>query len=463
MADSTFFEKQKLFVEKMEKHKLPSVVIDNFSYYYEKIISGEKGLIFNKNIEAVQSEDIEDFNNIEKYVEAGKKVLNKAVMIVLNGGLGTSMGLTKAKSLIRVKNNLSFLEIIIKGMEALNVRLVLMNSFSTNEDTISEINKINPLRQPEIFLQHKFPKIIEKDFTPAEWPKNKELEWNPPGHGDIYTALQTSGMLKKLLNEGIKYAFISNCDNLGASLEEALLGYFSEKNLPFMMEVSDRTPSDIKGGHLARSKNGGLLLRESAQCPSDEISAFQDINLFHFFNTNNIWVNLEFLNTLIKKEKSVKLPIILNPKNLDPRDEKSPKVYQVETAMGSAIFLFEGASAIKVHRSRFFPVKKCNDLLTLQSDCYILSEGYKIIENPERKLERIKIQLDSKYYNNIDDYEKRFPEGIPSLQECKGLTVKGDVLFEKNITIKNDILINNTTGNQVIVKEGTIIEKDLIF
>ncbi len=120
-------------------------------------------------------------------------------------------------------------------------------------------------------MQHKFPKILQKDYSPASWPKNPKLEWNPPGHGDVYTALLTSGMLDSLLADGIIYAFISNSDNLGARLDESLLGYFAHHQFPFMMEVAEKTPADIKGGHLARHKNGRLILREAAQCPANEL------------------------------------------------------------------------------------------------------------------------------------------------------------------------------------------------
>ncbi len=449
------------FISKMEREGLSPVVIDTFVHYYKKVCSGETGLLTDKEIEPVDSKEIEDSEHLKDYASSGKKVLKNAVRIILNGGLGTSMGLTGPKSLIKVKDNKTFLEIILRQTEKNDVTLALMNSFSTHQDTLAALSEINPSRFPLLFLQHKFPKILQDGLSPATWRQNPALEWNPPGHGDVYTALFTSGMLQKLLDQGVTYAFISNVDNLGAEMDESLLGYFSENRFPFMMEVSDRTPADLKGGHLARLQNGRLVLRELAQCPKDELDAFQDSGRYRFFNTNNIWVNLTFLNALIEKNQIIHLPMILNPKTLDPRDDSSPKVYQVETAMGAAISFFEGATAVKVPRTRFFPVKKCNELLAVRSDGYVFSENYTLAPHPERKFDAIKIDLDPQYYGKIDAFNERFQDGVPSLVECESLAVSGDVFFKKNVTIKGSAVITNRQKSRAVIEEGTVIEGDL--
>ncbi len=451
------------FILKMEHANLHPVVIDTFSHYYKKIISGATGLISDIDIRPVTSDNIEDAGHIQKYVEAGRHASSNAVMIKLNGGLGTSMGLTRAKSLLKVKNEKTFLEIILKQAEKRHVKLALMNSFSTHEDTLEVLSKIKPSDSPLLFLQNRFPKILQKNFAPADWPTNPDLEWNPPGHGDIYSAVYTSGILNKLLDKGIVYAFISNSDNLGATLDESLLGYFVEKGFPFMMEVAPRTPSDVKGGHIARHKDGRLILRESAQCPENELSAFRDIKRYGFFNTNNIWINLKVLHKLIQKSGAVKLPIIRNPKTLDPRDENSPKVFQIETAMGAAISLFEGAAVIKVPASRFLPVKKCNDLLSIRSDRFIFSTENNLISNPNTGTKTIQVDLDPKYYGKIDLFNERFSRSVPSLTNCKSLTVKGDVRFESSVVIRGKIVITNKGKTQGVIKEGTVVEKDIVF
>jgi UTP--glucose-1-phosphate uridylyltransferase len=447
----------------MEHENLHPAVIETFAHYYKKVISGATGLISDKDIRPVTSDHIEDAHRIQKYADAGRHAFLNAVIIKLNGGLGTSMGLTRAKSLLKVKNEKTFLEIILKQAEKRHVKLALMNSFSTHEDTLDALSKIKPPDSPLLFIQNKFPKILQKNFAPAVWPKNPDLEWNPPGHGDIYSAIYTSGTLNTLLDQGIVYAFISNSDNLGATLDESLLGFFVEKGLPFMMEVAPRTPSDVKGGHIAKHKDGRLILRESAQCPENELSAFRNIKRYGFFNTNNIWINLKALHKLIQRSGVVKLPIIRNPKTLDPRDENSPKVFQIETAMGAAISLFEGAAVIKVPASRFLPVKKCNDLLSIRSDRFIFSEESNLIANPNTGTKTIQVDLDPKYYGKMDLFDERFSSGIPSLTDCESLTIKGDVRFESNVAVRGNIVITNKGKTQAEIKEGTVVKKDIIF
>jgi len=177
------------FISKMKRAKLHPLVIDTFTYYYKKVVSGATGLISDKDIKPVAPDDIEDASRIKEYAESGRKALSHAVIIKLNGGLGTSMGLTRAKSLLKIKNEKTFLEIIVKQTERCRVKLALMNSFSTHEDTIDALSKIKPSDFPLLFIQNKFPKILQKDLAPATWPENPDLEWNPPGHGDIYLSL----------------------------------------------------------------------------------------------------------------------------------------------------------------------------------------------------------------------------------------------------------------------------------
>ena len=450
------------FISKMRAEALPPVLSDTFSTYYKQVVSGETGLISEKEISPVDPEEFEDTRYLSTFTRAGKNALKHAVRIVLNGGLGTSMGLTRAKSLIEVKQGKAFLDIILGQAENSEIRLALMNSFSTDADTRAALSKINPLPPPLIFLQHKFPKILTENLAPATWPKNRDLEWNPPGHGNIYLSLFSSGSLLRLLNDGIKYALITNSDNLGATMDESLLGYFSEKGFPFMMEISERAPADKKGGHIARHTDGRLILREAAQCPEAELRAFQDIQLYRYFNTNNIWVNLGFLKNFLDQHHTILLPLILNPKTLDPRDESSPKVFQIETAMGAAISVFDGATAVIVPKSRLIPVKTTNDLLAVRSDCYLLSDDKGLVLNPDRRLDRLKINLDPRFYGKIDLFNKRFQHGVPSLVDCESITITGDVYFEENITLKGIVKIKNRQNVAAIIREGTVIENDLV-
>ncbi len=451
------------FIEKMEKEGLPGVVIDTFAHYYRQIVAGASGLIPEVVINPLGPDDIPDADGLTGYATAGQQVMENTVMIVLNGGLGTSMGLTGAKSLLEVKNGRSFLDIVLAQGAERKVRLAFMNSFSTHEQTVAAVARIDPETQPLFFLQHKFPKVLKNGYAPAVWPENPKLEWNPPGHGDIYTALNTSGLLQKLLAEGITYAFIANGDNLAATLETSLLGYFAENDFPFMMEAAERTTADRKGGHLARHRNGGLMLREIAQCPEDTVDCFQDIERHRFFNTNNLWVNLKKLDRLFKEQAVIRLPMILNKKTLDPRNPLSPPVFQIETAMGTAVSLFQDAAAIKVPTSRFFPVKKCDDLLTVRSDCFVLTKTDRLVTNPKRSLGRINVSLDPEFYGKIDGFDQRFAAGVPSLVDCESLVIEGDVFFEGGVTIVGRVRIKNRRHGQRVVKQGTVIDRDIVF
>ena len=455
------------FIAKMEAEDLPPLVVDTFSYYYDLVLSGETGLVYDRSIRSVSPAEIKSYRDLYSYGRIGIDAFPRTVRIILNGGLGTSMGLTGAKSLVEIKGGMSFLDIIMRQAENSEVSLAFMNSFNTQDDTLAALAKLNPSKFPINFLQHKFPKILQEDYSPASWPENPMLEWNPPGHGDVYTALLTSGMLKSLLDKGIIYAFISNSDNLGARLDESLLGYFVHHQFPFMMEVAEKTPADIKGGHLARHENGHLILREAAQCPETELNSFQDIERYRFFNTNNIWINLEALKQVFDQQKMLRLPMILNPKSLDPRNSESPPVYQIESAMGAAIFLFEDATAVNVPRTRFYPVKTCNDLLAVRSDCFVYNVDESLRINPLRykrnRPDAAKIDLDPLYYGRIDDLDQRFAEGIPSLVECDSLIIEGDVLFEKDVKIRGSVAIKNSGSTQAIIKAGTVIEQDLVL
>merc|ERR1719394_2020991 len=258
-----------------------------------------------------------------------------------------------------------------------DMKFMLMNSFSTSKDTLEALAKYTSLGSGSDleFVQNKAPKVTKEDLTPASWPANADHEWCPPGHGDLYPAMLGSGTLDKLLGKGFKYMFVSNSDNLGATMDVKLLTYFASTKAPFMMEVATRTDADKKGGHLAKdAATGGLLLRESAQCPEEDEKAFQDTSKYKFFNTNNLWVDLVALKGIFDKNGgAIPLPVMKNAKTVDPRDKKTTKVIQLETAMGAAISAFPGASAILVPRTRFAPVKTTNDLLALRSDAYVLT------------------------------------------------------------------------------------------
>lgn len=295
-------------------------------------------------------------------------------------------------------------------------------------------------------------------MQPATCAYNPENEWCPPGHGDLYAALVGSGRLDALLDEGFQYMFVSNSDNLGASLDLDILTYFAQKDASFLMECCERTENDKKGGHLClRKQDKKLILRESAMCPDDDEAAFQDISKHRFFNTNNLWIRLDKLKEIVTKNGGfIPLPMIMNKKTVDPKNDSSQKVVQLETAMGAAIESFDGATAIVVPRTRFAPVKKCNDLFLLRSDAYIMKD-HKPVLNPLCKNGVAPIiSLDSKKYKLVGALEEATEDGIPSLVHCERLTVKGLVKMSGATQFVGDVSIVNTSGEAKYVPYGKV-------
>jgi UTP--glucose-1-phosphate uridylyltransferase len=460
------FEKQFApFAAKMRAANIPEIAIENFKAHYAQLFAGDTGYLPEDHITPIEA--LPDAEQLEDgLAEVGHSVTQSVIMLKLNGGLGTSMGLQKAKSLLTVKADLSFLDSIIQQAIQLDIPLVLMNSFATRTDSMAVISAYPELKQdlPFDFLQHKILKVNQSDLSPAEFQENSELEWCPPGHGDIYTALITSGALQELLKNDYRYAFVSNADNLGAVLDPKILGYFVDTGVDFMMEVADRTEADRKGGHLARAADAGrrLILRESAQCPSQDLEHFQDITRHRYFNTNNLWIDLRALWKLMKEgQEAPVLPLIRNAKTVDPADKTSTPVYQLESAMGSAISVFKEAQAIRVPRSRFAPVKTCADLLVVRSDATVLTDDFRIVPHPSRKDVLPAVNLDHRYYRLIQDLEARFPEGPPSLLQCESLSIEGDVRFGRDVVLKGKVRLINGTQFQQHIPERKAVEGTL--
>jgi UTP--glucose-1-phosphate uridylyltransferase len=446
-------------VAKMRAEGLGDAAVESFARQYERLRGGETGTLAEADIDPVASlPDAEDLTE-----EAGRELLDQAVVVKLNGGLGTSMGMTKAKSLLEVKDGRTFLDLIAEQVLALRERsgarvpLVLMNSFATREDSLAALRAHGDLAAglPADFVQNKVPKVREDDLQPVAWEADPGLEWAPPGHGDLYTALVTSGMLEAMLDQGYRYAFVSNSDNLGALLDPRILAWLASSGAPFLMEVADRTSSDRKGGHLARRKEDGqLVLREIAQTPDEDVDAFQDTSRHQYFNTNTLWIDLHALRDVLSGAGVLDLPMIVNRKTVDPSDKSSTPVIQLETAMGAAIGVFEGAAALRVPRSRFVPVKTTNDLLSLRSDAYVVGEGCAVHLAPERDGVPPFVDLDSDHYKLVGDFDERFADGPPSLVACDALRVVGDVRFGADVVVRGDVTVEGVSE----VPAGTVLE-----
>ncbi len=422
-----------------------------FQYNYERLVAGHTGMILEAEIQPV--EHLPRLETVSRERKPDPALLSQAVVIKLNGGLGTSMGLERAKSLLVVRNGLTFLDFIIKQVLYLrqnygvSLRFLLMNSFSTSRDTLDFLARYPELGEPGTLelMQSQAPTVDAATLRPIAWPENPQLEWCPPGHGDFYPSLLGSGQLEALLGAGVKYAFISNSDNLGASLDLNLLTYLAASGKPFLMEVAERTAADRKGGHLAQ-RSQGLLLRESAQCPEGEQSAFQDIRRHRYFNTNNLWLRLDALQELLRAHGGfVPLPLIRNAKTVDPRDAGSPKVIQLETAMGAAIECFDEAGAIVVPRTRFTPVKTTADLFALRSDAYEVTQDWRMVL-AKANGQPPTLDLDAGHYKLVDQLDDKLSGGVPSLKECQELIVRGPVCFNSKVRFRGKVTVRNESS-----------------
>ncbi|KAM3328046.1 UTP-glucose-1-phosphate uridylyltransferase isoform X1 [Capsicum galapagoense] len=391
-----------------------------------------------------------------------KKLLDKLVVLKLNGGLGTTMGCTGPKSVIEVRNGLTFLDLIVKQIEALNAKfgcsvpLLLMNSFNTHDDTLKIVEKYaNSNIDIHTFNQSQYPRLVTEDFTPLPCKGNSGKDgWYPPGHGDVFPSLMNSGKLDALLAKGKEYVFVANSDNLGAIVDLKILNHLILNKNEYCMEVTPKTLADVKGGTLI-SYEGKVQLLEIAQVPDEHVNEFKSIEKFKIFNTNNLWVNLSAIKRLVEAD-ALKMEIIPNPKEVD-----GVKVLQLETAAGAAIKFFDRAIGANVPRSRFLPVKATSDLLLVQSDLYTLTgEGY-VIRNPARSNpSNPSIELGPEF-KKVANFLARF-KSIPSIIDLDSLKVTGDVWFGSGVTLKGKVTVAAKAGLKLEIPDGAVIaDKDI--
>lgn len=410
-----------------------------FADYWQQLADGAQGTIPEDTIEPLV--EVPELAAIEVSDEERREALGKVAVIKLNGGLGTSMGMSGPKSALVARDDQTFLDIIARQLIGLEERygarppLVLMNTPRTREGSLGILERYPQLAQQDLpldFMQSMEPKIDAETLEPVSWPEDPALEWCPPGHGDVYVSLAAAGLIDRMRAAGIRYVFISNADNLGATCDPDIAAWLLAEEIPFAAEVAERTLNDRKGGHLAvRKEDGRLILRESAMVVDGEQDLFQDTSRHQWFNTNNLWVGLDELDALMRdKDGLLGLPIIVNRKTVDPTRKDSPKVIQIESAMGTAVEAFEGSVALRVPRSRFRPVKTTNELLLLRSDVFELDERAQIVSRIDHAEPRV--ALDD-HYKFMADFDERFPQGVPSLRECTAFAVEGDVTFGADV------------------------------
>jgi UTP--glucose-1-phosphate uridylyltransferase len=448
--------------QKMADARIAQAAIDVFTAYYHQLEEGVTGFIAEDSIEPLVEPDL--LSDISIGEEQAAEALAGTVMIKLNGGLGTSMGMERAKSLLPVRDGRTFLDLIVAQVRAARARyaaklpLLFMNSFRTHDDTLAALAQYDDLAVDDLgldFVQSQEPKLLADDLSPVEWPADPSLEWCPPGHGDLYTSLVSSGILDRLVRLGYRYASIANSDNLGAAPNATIAGWFAASGAPYAAEVCRRTAADRKGGHLAiRKADGRLILRDTAQTASDEMAYFTDEHRHPYFHTNNLWFDLRALaDTLAERNAVLGLPMIKNVKTVDPSDSTSPEVIQIESAMGAAVEVFEGSTAIGVGRERFLPVKTTNDLLLLRSDVYEVAPDGRLVQ---QQTPAPLVDLDSRFYKKIAGFEKRFPDSAPSLRRAQRLKVAGDWTFSAGVSVVGDVTLTDP-GEPRTIPVGTTL------
>lgn len=430
---------------KMERDGASQLALSIFASYFDQIEAGATGLIPEASIRPIIT--LPRIYDFDVGPNEAARALSKTVVIKLNGGLGTSMGLDRAKSLIEVRDGYRFLDVAAEQVKYVRKRysvalpLILMNSFRTREDSLAALpDDIRVDGVPLDFVQGREPKLRADTLEPVEWPDDPELEWCPPGHGDIYTAMMDQKILTALLDAGYRYLSTSNADNLGDFPSGQLAAWFARSGADFAPEVAMRTPADRKGGHFAiRKSDGRTILREVAQTPREDLRFFMDEKIHPFFNTNNLWINLESLRDILRRNDGIlDLPLIRNEKTVDPTDSSTPRVIQIESAMGAIVEKFDDVQPILVPRRRFLPIKTTDDLLVVRSDAYRIGEDWllRLVGGPAPVA-----SLDRRYYTNVRDFEERFQQ-IPSLRQVKTFVVEGDWTFRGELAFNGDVRLS---------------------
>ena len=381
--------------------------------------------------------------------------LSRLAVCKLNGGLGTSMGCAGPKSSIAVKDGQSFMDLILLQLEHIgktrkvNIPLLLMNSFHTHQVTLKLLEGRKTSFSIECFEQNRFLRIDKDTDQPLDPNLVGEDAWYPPGHGDIYSCLKEQGLMDRLLSEGKELLFVSNADNLGAVADPMIAHTMLANDIPYVMEMTPKTPADIKGGTLYEDSVGKLHLLELAQVPQKHVDEFCSTRKFTVFNTNNIWINLRHLKNRLK-QGSMDLNLIVNEKQVVGRP-----IIQLETAIGTGLESFDGAKGLVVGRDRFFPVKNTSDLMLIQSGLFVFEDG-RMKRCPTLNQKALPLIAWKAPFTDLEEFQKRVPI-IPDMSELESLEMEGDVTFEGEVSLKGRVIL---AGNDkpVRIPSGTCLE-----
>ncbi|CAG8548397.1 9176_t:CDS:2 [Acaulospora morrowiae] len=449
-------------IQDMKQRKAFENEMDNFFALFTRYLSEKsKGTKLNwDKVNSPSPEQIIPYANLP--VCENPQHLNKLAVLKLNGGLGTTMGCIGPKSAIEVRDGMTFLDLSVRQIEYLNSRydvnvpFILMNSFNTDDDTMRIVQKYGGHKIDILaFNQSRYPRINKESLLPMpRSPSGDISQWYPPGHGDLFESMLNSGILDRLIAEGKEYIFVSNVDNLGAVVDLNILQHMVDSDAEFIMEVTDKTKADIKGGTLI-DYEGTVRLLEVAQVPSEHMEDFKSINKFKIFNTNNLWINLKAIKR-VTEEKELNMEVIVNNKTL----ESGEKVIQLETAVGAAIKHFKNAHGVNVPRSRFLPVKSTSDLFLVTSDLYSLNHG-ELMMNPKRLFQTVPLVKLGDEFKKVSNFLARF-QSPPHILELDHLTVTGDVTFGAGVQLKGTVIIVATYGARIDIPPNSVLENKVV-
>jgi len=122
--------------------------------------------------------------------------------------------------------------------------------------------------------------------------------------------------------------------------------------------------------------------------------------------------------------------------------------------MGAAIECFDRSAAVVIPRTRFAPVKTTSDLLVLRSDACRVTEDHRLILVEERAGSPPLVDLDPKHHKLLQDFERYFPDGPPSLIRCESLIVRGPVGFANGVVCEGQVEFINERHESRIVPAG---------
>lgn len=274
--------------------------------------------------------------------DAGRQLLGagRAGLVVLNGGMATRFG-GRVKGVVDALPGRSFLQLQASRLKAARAPLLVMNSRATDEATRAHLATLGDDLDILCFKQSGAPRLNPDGSLFRD--EDGAISVYGPGHGDLVPSLRRSGALAAARKRGVEYLLMANVDNLGASLDPALLGRFAASGADMMVEVAPKNPGDA-GGAPARV-DGQLKILEGFAFPPDF-----DQDSVPVFNTNTLWFRTEAL------DQDFPLRWYVVQKQAGGRP-----VVQFERLVGQLSW-FLATEWVNVPRSRFLPVKTPADL-----------------------------------------------------------------------------------------------------